>query len=143
MYATGQNTFFGRAAALISSTRSVANLQRVMTYIGAVCLITIGVWCAIELPVQFENYHHNCKIGEGEHCLFRPRSPKSLHWAAYPMPTAMYALSHSGLTLRQFPAYKYASRADQLLLLPALRLFDLDGASYRLRLHAVQRAAPP
>ncbi len=101
MYATGQNTFFGRAAALISSTHSVANLQRVMTHIGAVCLITIGVWCAIELPVQFGHYHHNCKIGEGEHCLFKLPYPKSLDYAAYSMPTAMHAPLTQGLAFSQ------------------------------------------
>src|SRR5688500_7749026 len=39
VYATGVNTFFGRAAALISGTENVANLQRVMTKIGSLCLI--------------------------------------------------------------------------------------------------------
>ena len=29
VYATGENTFFGRAAALISGTHNVANLQKV------------------------------------------------------------------------------------------------------------------
>ncbi|KAK9798585.1 hypothetical protein WJX73_003965 [Symbiochloris irregularis] len=53
VYATGKNTFFGRAAALIAGTNAVANIQKIMTRIGAVCLITIGIWCLIELFVQF------------------------------------------------------------------------------------------
>ena len=65
MYATGENTFFGRAAALISGTHNVANLQKIMTRIGGTCLITIGVWCVIELAVQFGHYGHVCKMGEG------------------------------------------------------------------------------
>ncbi len=65
VYATGMNTFFGRAAALIAETNNVANLQKIMTRIGAICLITIGVWCIIELAVQFGAYRHNCNMGEG------------------------------------------------------------------------------
>jgi H+-transporting ATPase len=64
VYATGVNTFFGRAAALISATHNVANLQKIMTRIGAVCLVTIGVWVAIELFVQFFHYDHFCGGGE-------------------------------------------------------------------------------
>jgi H+-transporting ATPase len=66
VYATGINTFFGRAAALIQGTNNVANLQKVMTNIGACCLITIGVWVIIELCVTFGHYRHECKSGEGE-----------------------------------------------------------------------------
>mmetsp|Transcript_11130 Transcript_11130/g.33371 ORF Transcript_11130/g.33371 Transcript_11130/m.33371 type:complete len:1061 (-) Transcript_11130:545-3727(-) len=64
VYATGQNTFFGRAASLIAGTHNVANLQKIMTRIGGVCLITIGVWCIIELGVQFGHYNHSCYLGE-------------------------------------------------------------------------------
>ncbi|KAK9905489.1 hypothetical protein WJX75_000844 [Coccomyxa subellipsoidea] len=63
VYATGENTFFGRAAALISGTHNVANLQKIMTRIGGTCLITIGVWCVIELAVQFGHYKHVCRMG--------------------------------------------------------------------------------
>ena len=63
VYATGVNTFFGRAAALIGSTNNVANIQKIMTRIGAVCLITIAVWVTIELIVQFVHYTHECHIG--------------------------------------------------------------------------------
>jgi hypothetical protein len=42
-----------------------------MTRIGATCLITIGVWCVIELAVQFGYYRHQCHTGEGaQHTLF-------------------------------------------------------------------------
>lgn len=64
VYATGINTFFGRAAALIGSTNNVANITIVMTKIGALCLGTIAVWVIIELSVQFGHYHHACKGGE-------------------------------------------------------------------------------
>lgn len=64
VYATGVNTFFGRAAALISGTNNVANLQIVMSKIGACCLITICIWVLIELAVQFGKYQHLCAGGE-------------------------------------------------------------------------------
>lgn len=53
-----------RAAALINSTHNEANLQKIMTKIGAICLITIGVWIVIELAVQFGHYDHSCGPGE-------------------------------------------------------------------------------
>ena len=65
VYATGANTFFGRAAALIGATNNVANLQKIMTKIGGTCLFTIGVWVVIELAVQFGRYKHACRGGEG------------------------------------------------------------------------------
>ena len=66
VYATGANTFFGRAAALIGATNNVANLQKIMTKIGGTCLITIGVWIIIELCVQFGHYRHACAGGESK-----------------------------------------------------------------------------
>ena len=36
-----------------------------MTRIGAVCLVTIGVWVAIELAVQCGHYRHQCRAGSG------------------------------------------------------------------------------
>ncbi len=65
VYATGVNTFFGRAAALISGTENTPNLQKIMTRIGGICLFTIGAWVLIELVVQFAHYHHECTSGEG------------------------------------------------------------------------------
>eukprot|EP00884_Botryococcus_braunii_P002709 jgi/Botrbrau1/12439/Bobra.0094s0008.1 len=67
VYATGLNTFFGRAAALIAGTTSVANLQKVMTKIGAYCLVTIAIWVLVELAVQFGGYEHPCRPG-AERC---------------------------------------------------------------------------
>lgn len=52
---------------MLQGTHNVANLQKIMTRIGGVCLITIGVWCIIELGVQFGHYNHSCYLGEGEH----------------------------------------------------------------------------
>ncbi len=66
VYATGINTFFGRAASLIGNTQNVANIQKIMTTIGAVCLLTIGVWVVIELAAQFGHYSHACLGGIGE-----------------------------------------------------------------------------
>ena len=65
VYATGAQTFFGRAAALLGGADNVANLQIIMTRIGAVCLVTIGVWMVIELAVQFGHYGHSCLGGPG------------------------------------------------------------------------------
>ena len=36
---------------------------QIMTKIGGTCLITIGVWCTIELAVQFGKYRHVCHLG--------------------------------------------------------------------------------
>ena len=47
-------------------THNVANLQKIMTRIGGVCLVTIGIWCVIELAVQFGHYKHGCSMGSGE-----------------------------------------------------------------------------
>ena len=66
VYATGINTFFGRAASLIGGTQNVANIQKIMTMIGAVCLLTIGVWVVIELAAQFGHWSHTCLGGIGE-----------------------------------------------------------------------------
>lgn len=66
VYATGVDTFFGKAAALISTTNNTSNIQKVMTRIGAVCLLTIGVWVVIEIGVQFGAYRHLCSTGAGE-----------------------------------------------------------------------------
>jgi H+-transporting ATPase len=65
VYATGVNTFFGRAAVLISGTNNVANIQKIMTRIGAVCLVTIALWVTVELAVQFALRGHVCRAGLG------------------------------------------------------------------------------
>lgn len=65
-----------RAAALISQTHNVANLQIIMTKIGGMCLFTIGIWVLIELLVQFIHYGHACVGGEGEWHRLRRLWPK-------------------------------------------------------------------
>lgn len=42
-------------------------VSQVMTRIGAICLITIGAWICVELPVQFAHYRHGCTLGVGEY----------------------------------------------------------------------------
>ncbi|KAJ0396598.1 hypothetical protein ATCC90586_004060 [Pythium insidiosum] len=49
---TGINTFLGRAAEKIASTESHGRLQEVLTTVGNFCLVSIIVWCIIELLVQ-------------------------------------------------------------------------------------------
>ena len=124
----GINTFFGRAAALISATNNVANIAKVgahthahthththtshmirsermrvssppqpptpnlpspqvMTKIGAICLVTIFVWCIIELGVQFGLYRHSCRLGPGARRRRRRRRLGRLFWGlARPFP---------------------------------------------------------
>ena len=65
VYATGLDTFFGRAAALLGASENVANIQKIMTKIGAMCLVTIGVWVVIEIGVGFGHYKHSCYGGDG------------------------------------------------------------------------------
>lgn len=73
VYATGINTFFGRAASLIGGTQNVANIQKIMTTIGAVCLLTIGIWVVIEMAAQFGHYSHSCLGGIGKPLSHLPR----------------------------------------------------------------------
>eukprot|EP01134_Creolimax_fragrantissima_P008142 CFRG8142T1 len=68
VYGTGANTFFGKAASLIGDTDSAGHLQQVMTAIGGTCIVTIIVWCVIELSVQFAAYDHECSLGSEGSC---------------------------------------------------------------------------
>eukprot|EP01134_Creolimax_fragrantissima_P006719 CFRG6719T1 len=68
VYGTGVNTFFGKAASLISETDTDGHLQMVMTRIGFMCIITITVWVVIELSVQFGYYNHECSLGSEGSC---------------------------------------------------------------------------
>eukprot|EP00122_Pirum_gemmata_P017613 Pgem_evm1s16500 len=68
VYATGAETFFGKAAALIDGTESTGHLQTVMTTIGAVCIVTILVWVVIELGVQFGGRNLTCALGSEGSC---------------------------------------------------------------------------
>eukprot|EP00121_Abeoforma_whisleri_P013052 Awhi_evm1s12051 len=65
VYATGTNTFFGKAASLIDETESSGHLQQVLTAVGSVCVITILLWVVIELIIQFGVRGHGCSGGEG------------------------------------------------------------------------------
>ncbi|TYZ61731.1 hypothetical protein PybrP1_012405 [[Pythium] brassicae (nom. inval.)] len=49
---TGINTFLGRAAEKIASADSHGRLQMVLTTVGNFCMISIIVWCVIELVAQ-------------------------------------------------------------------------------------------
>eukprot|EP00121_Abeoforma_whisleri_P008759 Awhi_evm2s8044 len=68
VYATGTNTFFGKAASLIDSTECNGHLQQVLTTIGAICIITIVVWVIIELGVQFGGRNKACSLGSEGSC---------------------------------------------------------------------------
>nr|CCA26167.1 autoinhibited H+ ATPase putative [Albugo laibachii Nc14] len=49
---TGSDTFLGRAAEKIASTDSSGRLQEVLTTVGNFCMVSIILWCIIELLVQ-------------------------------------------------------------------------------------------
>lgn len=49
---TGRNTFLGRAASQVSSTEPHGRLQSVLTAVGNFCLVSILIWCVVELIVQ-------------------------------------------------------------------------------------------
>lgn len=49
---TGVNTFLGRAAEQIAGADSHGRLQMVLTTVGNFCMVSILVWCFIELVVQ-------------------------------------------------------------------------------------------
>jgi len=53
VYATGIDTFFGKAAALIDEAEKSGHLQSVLSRVGYTCLLSIFVWVIIELIVQF------------------------------------------------------------------------------------------
>ncbi|KAH9130155.1 hypothetical protein LEN26_008797, partial [Aphanomyces euteiches] len=49
---TGVNTFLGRAASQIAGAESHGRLQEVLTTVGNFCMVSIVLWCIIELVVQ-------------------------------------------------------------------------------------------
>ncbi|KDO26869.1 hypothetical protein SPRG_08158 [Saprolegnia parasitica CBS 223.65] len=49
---TGVHTFLGRAAEQIAGVESHGRLQEVLTTVGNFCMVSIIVWCIIELVVQ-------------------------------------------------------------------------------------------
>lgn len=54
-----------------------------MTKIGGACLVTIFVWCIIELAVQFGHYGHSCGSGEGVFLYAFKVSFRSNHTSTY------------------------------------------------------------
>ncbi|XP_063934471.1 uncharacterized protein LOC135146240 [Zophobas morio] len=68
VYATGANTFFGKAASLVSGVDNPGHLRQVMTAIGAVCLLAILLWAIIELIVQFGSRKLYCRLGPEGSC---------------------------------------------------------------------------
>ncbi|KAI7946716.1 hypothetical protein MJO29_011243 [Puccinia striiformis f. sp. tritici] len=53
--ATGANTFFGRAAALVGADDdSSGHLQKILAQIGTFCLVSIGIFIIIEVENQLE-----------------------------------------------------------------------------------------
>eukprot|EP01121_Diplochlamys_sp_Union-15-3_P021993 TRINITY_DN9227_c0_g1_i4.p1 TRINITY_DN9227_c0_g1~~TRINITY_DN9227_c0_g1_i4.p1 ORF type:complete len:1054 (+),score=237.95 TRINITY_DN9227_c0_g1_i4:87-3248(+) len=59
--ATGINTFFGQAAALVqAASGTVGHVQIVLASIGYFCIIVIGVGVLVELLVQFIAYDAPC-----------------------------------------------------------------------------------
>jgi H+-transporting ATPase len=57
VYATGLNTFFGKAANLVATTQGHGHLQQVLTRIGFFCMSYITTWMFILLGVLY-GYHH-------------------------------------------------------------------------------------
>ena len=51
--ATGVHTFFGKAAYLVDSTKSVGHFQKVLTAIGSFCICTIALGLIIEIIVMY------------------------------------------------------------------------------------------
>jgi hypothetical protein len=45
-----------------------------MTKIGAICLVTIGLWGVLELGVMFGGYRHACSLGPRERARGRHRT---------------------------------------------------------------------
>ncbi len=68
--------------------------QKVMTKIGAVCLITIGVWVVIELAVMFGHYNHECGSGVGE-CNTAQRMADTAHVSVSPSMGASVTRQHA------------------------------------------------
>eukprot|EP01101_Sappina_pedata_P008080 TRINITY_DN4413_c0_g1_i1.p1 TRINITY_DN4413_c0_g1~~TRINITY_DN4413_c0_g1_i1.p1 ORF type:complete len:932 (+),score=366.66 TRINITY_DN4413_c0_g1_i1:88-2796(+) len=57
---TGVNTFFGRAAKIVSETNEEGHLQKVLDYIGIFCISYILIWVILELIIEFAVYDRPC-----------------------------------------------------------------------------------
>eukprot|EP00005_Dracoamoeba_jomungandri_P002641 CAMPEP_0174261966 /NCGR_PEP_ID=MMETSP0439-20130205/12693_1 /TAXON_ID=0 /ORGANISM="Stereomyxa ramosa, Strain Chinc5" /LENGTH=1154 /DNA_ID=CAMNT_0015346589 /DNA_START=54 /DNA_END=3518 /DNA_ORIENTATION=+ len=60
VYATGSNTFFGKAASLVSSTKSQGHFQEILKKIGLFCICFITVGVIIEIIIGFAVYRTEC-----------------------------------------------------------------------------------
>lgn len=62
--ATGVNTFFGRAATLVGADDdSTGHLQKILAYIGLFCLVSIGIFVALELIILYGAYRYRYRRG--------------------------------------------------------------------------------
>lgn len=60
VYATGSNTFFGKAANLVATTESHGHFQTVLKNIGLFCIVFICLCVALELIIQFPARQKPC-----------------------------------------------------------------------------------
>jgi H+-transporting ATPase len=60
VYATGVNTFFGKAANMVQNTNRTGHLQSILTKIGGFCIVSIALFVFLELMVQFLYYKRPC-----------------------------------------------------------------------------------
>ncbi|KAK7294034.1 hypothetical protein RJT34_16917 [Clitoria ternatea] len=61
--ATGVNTFFGKAAHLVDSTKQEGHFQKVLTAIGNFCICSIAVGIVIEIIVMYPIQHRQYRSG--------------------------------------------------------------------------------
>jgi H+-transporting ATPase len=63
VFATGVNSFLGKAASLVQSTESHGHLQAVLTQIGAFCMGYILIWVVILCGVLYGDFHFPYRRG--------------------------------------------------------------------------------
>jgi len=62
--ATGPNTFFGRAAALVGADDdSTGHLQKILAQIGSFCLVSIGIFVLVEILVMYPAFKFQYRRG--------------------------------------------------------------------------------
>ena len=62
--ATGANTFFGRAAALVGADDdSSGHLQKILAQIGTFCLVSIGIFIILEILVMYAGFRYRYRRG--------------------------------------------------------------------------------
>ncbi|KAG9081802.1 plasma membrane H+-ATPase, partial [Ceratobasidium sp. 370] len=61
---TGGNTFFGRAASLVSQDDdATGHLQKILAQIGSFCLVSIGLFVLLEIVVLYPRLHYSYRRG--------------------------------------------------------------------------------